>query len=423
MLSKYMPAVLYDDGKLFYDKVSHRLKDQTLVSILRYTPYDFSEQKFIAPHYLAIRVKSGEVTVRDIGSADDIDLQIQRYRSGIENSIKSNFSFSYKEQGHRLYEVLLAPILGEHLAAGGYVADMDGMPNLLPLEALVDGSGKFLIETASWRYVSSARALLREPAPSSTNAAVIFANPDYDLAATKTDDAKSGYGDIHLRSSIPTVLRDMKFPPLPETAEEANGIRKPLVQLGSEVTILQGPAANTAALSRINAPRYLHIASHGFYFDDAQYSTSTTKGKGAKIYTDEALSGGLNAGIALSGANTDGAQQAANGLFFLSRFRLLNLKGTELVVLSACDTGVGSVRIGEGVTSLRQSIELAGAQSTITSLWEVPSTETSDTMTRFYDELAKGKTKIDALEIAKRSTLQQHPNPAFWAGFVYAGLE
>jgi CHAT domain-containing protein len=416
---------VYDNGAVFYNKVTQRLKEQTLVSIHRYMPYDFSTRTFNDPHYLALRVKSGEVIVRDLGFADPIDLEIQRYRANIGNSLHTKTPFDFKEQGHHLYDMLLAPVLGDRLVAGNYVADMDGMTNLLPLEALVDGSGKFLLETGDWRYVSSARALLREPVPSSSNAALVFANPDYDWSPSPADNAGSGFHENAMRIAQSPLPESLKFQPLPDTAKEAEAIRKPLVSLGAKVTILQGAAANTDTLGAVDAPRFLHIASHGFYSDTQASASTVETDKKSKLVNDLALDGGLDAGIALAGANTAESNDSAKGkgIFFQNQFRLLNLKGTELVVLSACDTGVGSLRIGEGVTSLRQSLELAGAQSTITSLWEVPSAETASIMRQFYELLAKGKTKTEALNTAKRNSLRRNQNPAFWAGFVYAGLE
>jgi CHAT domain-containing protein len=417
-----MQSVLYDKGTVFFNKVTQRLKEQTLVSIHRYTPYDFSARAFKNPHYLALRIKSGKVVIRDLGPADPIDLEIQRYRANIGSSLHTKTPFDFKEQGRRLYDMLLAPVLGDRLVAGSYVADMDGMTNLLPLEALVDGSGKFLLETGDWRYVSSARALLREPVPSNSNEALVFANPNYDSSQSAADNAGAGFRESAMRIAQSPLLEPMKFQPLPDTANEADAIRKPLSLLGAKVTILQGSEASTEALGLVDSPRFLHIASHGFYSDTRPSSVIETDKK-SKVINDLALDGGLDAGIALAGANTAGTKDAKKGIFFQNQFRLLNLKGTELVVLSACDTGVGSLRIGEGVTSLRQSLELAGAQSTITSLWEVPSAETTSIMRQFYELLTKGKTKTEALNTAKRNSLRRTQNPAFWAGFVYAGLE
>ena len=167
-----------------------------------------------------------------------------------------------------------------------------------------------------------------------------------------------------------------------------------------------GSAADVAALAAARAPRFLHIATHGFYLEDLG------PGQQGRM-SSEAASGGMAGGIAL----------ANGGLFFISQFRTLDLNGTELVVLSACDTGVGSVRAGEGLNSLRQGLELSGARSQVTSLWKVPSVATTALMARFYDQLAGGAGKAQALRQAKLSFMASHPNPVYWAGFTFSGDE
>ena len=99
----------------------------------------------------------------------------------------------------------------------------------------------------------------------------------------------------------------------------------------------------------------------------------------------------------------------------------LNLRGTELVVFSACDTGNGEVVAGEGVVSLRRSVEEAGARSSVTSLWPVPSASTARLMVDFYENLGSGLGKAQALRQAKLSMLKSSPDPVHWAGFLLAG--
>jgi CHAT domain-containing protein len=99
----------------------------------------------------------------------------------------------------------------------------------------------------------------------------------------------------------------------------------------------------------------------------------------------------------------------------------LRLKGTEIVVLSACETGVGDVRSGEGVFGLKRAFILSGAKTVVMSLWSVPSEETTELMTRFYTLMSKGKTKADALGKAKLDMMKKKENPFYWGAFVLVG--
>ena len=419
-LLPYPPGAVDDDGERFLARVSARLGQKTLVSITRYTPFDFAKQAFAPAHYLAIRVQGVHIDARDIGTVDAIDLMVQRYRGAVGDGHSNSGTTRVRQLASELYTAILAPLFGERLAAGDYVADLDGMLNLLPLEALIDGSSRYLVETGPWQYVSSARALLRDLAPPETapgNTAVLLVNPDFDSRTPSNGKLPPAPGAAvaHLRSAAAAQVG--RFAPLPETEAEGRLVRRSMARMGIKVTTLHGADANAAALARLKAPRFLHIATHGFFIDGDRAPLA----RKASAFTNEALSGGLSAGIALAGANQEQAVANRDGLFFLSQFRMLDLRGTELAVLSACDTAVGSVRIGDGVNSLRHSLELAGVQAQVTALWKVPSAATTRLMAAFYQHLAQGVSKAASLRRAKLDMLKTDPNPQSWAGFTVSG--
>lgn len=412
MTPAWLPPRLFEDGADFAARVGARLGNRTLVSVIRYAPFDFARQAYGAPHYLALRLQGGEVRARDIGAADDLDLMVQRYRAELAALPGAAAAPRARALARSLYARILAPVLGDCLPAGDYVADLDGMLNLLPLEALVDAGDRYLVETASWRYVSSARALAREveQLPVATaSTSLLLVDPAFSAAPPAHDAAGKGQEQTQdpgqaLRAAAAARLG--RFEPLPETREEGDTVARALERMGSQVSVRSGAAADVAALAAARAPRFLHIATHGFYLEDQAPGPQG-------LMSSEAASGGMAGGIAL----------ANGGLFFISQFRTLDLNGTELVVLSACDTGVGSVRAGEGLNSLRQGLELSGARSQVTSLWKVPSVATTALMARFYDRLAGGAGKAQALRQAKLAFMASHPNPVYWAGFTFSGDE
>jgi len=407
----WLPATLFEDGAAFHDRVAARLGDETLVSVLRQAPFDLATQAYGAPHYLALCLRAGALQVRDLGPADDIDLLVQRYRqeaAAAQGGAADDARL--RALARQLYARILAPVLGERLPAGRYVADLDGLLNLLPLEALVDGSDRYLLDAGSWRHVGSARALLREAAPAPAGAlgkAVLLVDPAF-AAAPKPRAAPANA----MRRTLAAAAG--RFTPLPDTRDEGRQVARALRRMGLQPTLLAGRQADAAALAALKSPRILHIATHGFFFEQEAPARPG-------LYSVAAASGGMAGGIALAGSN--GPSEGADGLVFISQFRTLDLVGTELVVLSACDTGVGSVRSGEGLNSLRQALELAGSRAQVTALWKVPSAATARLMALFYERMAQGAPAAQALRQAKLALRATHPHPLFWAGFTLSGQE
>jgi CHAT domain-containing protein len=401
----WLPDTLFEDGAGFFERVAARLGGETLVSVLRQAPFDLATQAYGAPRYLALCLRGGALQVQDLGAADEIDLLVQRYRSeAAAAQAGATGDARLRALARQLYARILAPVLGERLPAGQYVADLDGLLNLLPLEALVDGSDRHLLEAGSWRHVSSARALLREgagaPAPAGRQA-VLLVDPAFSAAP-----GRRAAPSNDLRRSLAAAAG--RFAPLPETRDEGRQVARALRRMGLQTTLLAGRRADPAALSALKSPRVLHIATHGFLLEQEAPARPG-------LFSAEAASGGMAGGVALAGA------QDGEGLVFISQFRTLDLAGTELAVLSACDTGVGSVRSGEGLNSLRQGLELAGARAQVTALWKVPSSATARLMARFYDRLAQGMPAAQALREAKLAVRATHPHPLFWAGFTLSG--
>ena len=278
----------------------------------------------------------------------------------------------------------------------------EGLLNLLPFQALVDERGRFLVERYSISYLSSGRDLLRmQTGRASHSAPVIVANPSFGGT-----DAPSVVHLASARRSVTTgaEFKDLYFAPLAGAAQEARAIHA----LFPEARVLAGGEATESALKRVDAPSILHIATHGFFLPNSPGS-----GSGNPL---------LRSGLALAGANRRSGGDD-DGIFTALEASGLNLWGTRLVTLSACDSGVGEVRSGEGVYGLRRAFVLAGAESLVMSLWPVSDSVTREMMTAFYAGLKQGLGRAESLRKAQLAMLKRkgREHPFYWASFIQSG--
>jgi CHAT domain-containing protein len=314
----------------------------------------------------------------------------------------------------------------------------------LPFEMLPVGN-KFLIEEKTISYVTSGREIVRIANPKSSvhsSKSLVMGNPDFNLDLT----ARSSRGNEALKSSsqpesqslltsaatrsLSRDYRGLKFDPLPGSRVEATNVAG---LLGPDATLRLGADAREAELKVVVSPRVLHLDTHGFYFPDQEFKR--TNGLNNLDFTarrslappgqdwENPL---VRCGIALAGANH--ALQITNalaedGLLTGLEASLLNLQGTELVILSACDSGTGDVKIGEGVMSLRRAFRIAGAETVLASHWPVSDKATSQLMTEFMRRWQSSEPRAQAWREAQLSLLRSKDfsNPYFWSAFTLTG--
>jgi len=211
---------------------------------------------------------------------------------------------------------------------------------------------------------------------------------------------------------------------LPGVSQEVRALR----ELLPDTTFLTKELATKTALQSINAPRILHIATHGFFLPDHPPANEDPRDAPAReatrlakwtAYSSNPL---LRSGLALAGANHPGDNKD-NGILTALEASGLNLWGTKLVVLSACDTGVGVVRNGEGVYGLRRALVLAGAETQVMSLWPVSDRSTRELMVGYYKGLIQGRGRGEALRQIQLQMLRskEHSHPHYWGSFIQTG--
>jgi CHAT domain-containing protein len=326
----------------------------------------------------------------------------------------------------------------------------DGVLNQIPISLFADSSGKMLLEKYELRYVNSTKDLLRPPSASSSKSAVLLGNPKFDLTepeerAVLAQLNVTGGKPSPIASLIPAPvapvspspaasgqrsagLRGGALIPLPGTQVEVDAIDKLLKDSGWQVTPYTGDHALEEVVERLRNPRVVHFATHGFFLTDqdlTQKSQGSSSSGGGVTLQDPML----RSGLFFAGANrveTGGAPIAGieDGVLTAYQVSQLNLQGTELVVLSACETGLGEQSNSEGVFGLRRGLQEAGADAVMMSMWSVPDRETQELMALFYAKWLSGLDKPEALrqaQLKEREVVRQRYNkdfPFYWGAFV-----
>ena len=219
----------------------------------------------------------------------------------------------------------------------------------------------------------------------------------------------------------------LRASPLPATKVEVEQIAKSFLENGWQVNEYLGDNASETNIKQEFSPRVLHIATHGYFFEDIPMDKNANDRflgmDRQRVVQDPMLRSGLlltGANKTLQGDKVDGE----NGLLSAAEASLLDLRGTELVVLSACETGKGEVKNSEGVYGLRKAFSDAGAANTIMSLWKVDDKVTQEFMTRFYEIWLEEQTTIrDAFNRTQLEIKAKYPQPYYWGAFVLVGRD
>jgi CHAT domain-containing protein len=302
---------------------------------------------------------------------------------------------------------------------------LDGVYNQINLNTLLDEQGKYLVDSKNLTIVSNTKDLLalksKKPQRKQANTASLFGYPRYFI------------GKDRIREKASNQNRQVDFSLLDERdatgINELPGTRTEVAQVKSILTSRQWDAvdftdenASEKALKSIGYPNVLHIATHGFFVDENEASATFKLGTATEYARQNPL---LRSGILLSGASNfiqnNFRLDNENGILTAYEASNLNLDNTDLVVLSACETGKGEVQNGEGVYGLQRAFQTAGAQAIIMSLWKVDDTATQELMTTFYQSWTNGSSKAEAFRKAQQEIKNKYNYPYYWGAFVMIG--
>ena len=386
-----------DERASLYSRVQERVPPgAVLLEMVKFRPIDPKAPDAKRPErYGTYIVRAGaDPDYVDFGDAVPLEKLVGEFRAALASPERPGA----RELGRRLDEAIMQPVRSKLGAATTLYVAPEGSLNLVPLAALVDESGRYLIERYSINYLASGRDLLylgrAEPARSP---ALIIADPAFDQ---KPSSAPAPAG-TQTRSRD---FRSTKYERLPGTAAEADVLKKVI----ADASVLTGTAATETAAKKVAGPRILHIATHGFFLQDLPGESEDPM---------------LRSGLVFAGVNASSPSASDDGVLTALEASNLDLRGTKLVVLSACETGLGEVRNGEGVFGLRRAFVVAGAETLLMSLWQVADDATKDLMTSYYSRLSKGESRADALRQAQLAMLKDEKTkqPFFWAAFISSG--
>jgi CHAT domain-containing protein len=410
--------------------------DSALIEFAAYRPFNAKAAKgaeaYGQARYVAyVLRREGAVEWKELGEAKSIDTAIAALRKALRDPKRGDVKRLARAVDARVFQPVRT-LLGDTTRL---LISPDGSLNLIPFAALVDERGRYVAERYSISYLTSGRDLLRlQVARESRGGPLVVAAPDFgrrsQVEAARLEKQEKDASEVEVKAeSARSAIEEFYFPPLPHAAQEGEALRALL----PDATLLSKGQATKAALGQVQSPRLLHIATHSFFLEDQQLTSAGERG--AQALTDDperALqllerrgirieSPLLRSGLALAGANEH--KEDDNGILTALEVTGLNLWGTKLVALSACDTGVGEVKNGDGVHGLRRALVLAGAETQVMSLWAVSDKATRELMVAYYGRLKQGQGRCEALRRVQLEMLKSvnRRHPYYWASFIQSG--
>ncbi len=302
----------------------------------------------------------------------------------------------------------------------------DGIYNQVNLNTLLNGeTNKFVIEENNIHYITSLKDLasLKQSAAKKPINATLIGNPTFDYDLTKLPLNKQDFGNsVAVRGAF-----GFKLDQLPGTKTEVETIKTILDNSGIKTTLLTEEKANEAVVKKINSPDVVHFATHGFFLEDfsddalANYSRTEQEYYKNPMMRSGIFFAGANNTYSINTSNISSLKEFEDGTLTAFEAMDLDLDKTELVVLSACQTGLGKVKNGEGVFGLQRAFKLAGAKSIIMSLWPVSDEATKELMINFYQGWTNSGDLYTSFKNAQLEVKKKFPDPYYWGAFVLNG--
>ena len=390
--------------------------DEVLVDYLSYDRYAGGAS--FEPHYGAVVLTSETVSFFDCGVVSEIDALVDELHRMMRMEPGSVDEAELESLLRTLHQRLVAPLGREEAERRHLYLCPDGNLHFVPFACLLDEDGRFLIEGGDIGSLSSSRELLSEaPAAAGSASALLVGNPDFAGEADSNRDPnemaaqRSGFLPLFEKGG----LAKFRLAPLEGAEIEVNQLSELLDRSGSDTTLLVGSGATEKQIRSLAAGnRFLHFATHGIYLPP-HAPRPEERPRDLALVPDEVV-GFQNplfgSWLALAGANATIGEWCegrtpdpfSDGILMANEAADLDLQGTLLVTLSACDTATGEATQGEGVLGIQRGFRMAGAEYVLTTLWPINDAVTVWIMESFYDGLSRGNLE-DSLSATQRERL------------------
>jgi CHAT domain-containing protein/Tfp pilus assembly protein PilF len=412
----------FDKKRVTWRELQSKLKDnEAALEIIRYRLHDreFTDSVLYAVIILTKKMKDHPeiVLLNDGKNMEGSYLQAYLGMLQLEDKI------SYKRYFSRIETALPGNISKIYLSP-------DGVYNRINLLTLRKPDGKYLIEKYDIRLVGNLKDIV-EPSfganmkSNEKNTAELFGFPNYKLNESNFSvDTTAGRKERDTPFQRLNDLQRFALVDLPGTKMEVMEIQDLFLKKKWEINAHLGDDALEEKIKDLINPKVLHLATHGFFLEDAINDKSNSPNLSTRSFYDNPL---LRSGLLFAGAQLtiEGKRsenpESDNGILTAYEAMNLNLDNTDLVVLSACQTGLGAIRNGEGVYGLQRAFYIAGAKSIIMSLWSVSDDATQELMTSFYSKWLSTGDKRTAFRDAQMKMKSKYKFPFFWGTFVMIG--
>lgn len=388
----------FENKKIKYADVQKAInKNEVAIEMVRYRHFNHTFTDSVV--YVALYVKNDNARPKAIIMPEGHFLE-KRYFANYRNSIIGKVEDRYS------YKVFWEPIQKGIGTVTTIYLSADGVYNQINLEAIPTPDGKYIIDNANIVLVSNTKDLYLNKVKSrpvaASNSATMFGNPKFYLTASTGNWA-----------SLPGTEREV---------EQLQGLLKQRSWATDEYV---ENSASEDKVKEVSSPKILHFATHGFYTPSIEQNELEQLTESEAAMAENPL---LKTGLLFSGAGdifneTKYNYNIANGILTAAEAMSLNLDQTDLVVLSACETGLGKIENGEGVYGLQRAFLVAGAKVLIMSMFKVDDEATQKLIINFYRKWLATNNMRQSFIDAKKELRVEYPEPYYWAPFMMIGQE